>query len=75
MSAGQRFLKQTGIICYSISFLCYRDAYQVNIFAADVVSFRSQILKENRITWVASPGRIEEVKIYPVIYVLDGNSF
>ena len=44
------------------------------IITADVVTINSKILKEERTVWVYNPGNKNENKIYPVIYVLDGES-
>ncbi|MEO8116689.1 MAG: alpha/beta hydrolase-fold protein, partial [Bacteroidota bacterium] len=44
------------------------------IMTADVVTIHSKILKEVRTAWVYNPGNKNESKIYPVIYVLDGES-
>lgn len=44
------------------------------IITADVVSFKSKMLKEERTAWVYNPGNKKESTIYPVIYVLDGET-
>ena len=44
------------------------------IITADVVTIHSKILNEKRTAWVYNPGNKKESKIYPVIYVLDGES-
>ncbi|MEO6406114.1 MAG: alpha/beta hydrolase-fold protein [Ferruginibacter sp.] len=44
------------------------------IITADVVTINSKILKEIRTAWIYNPGNKNESKIYPVIYVLDGES-
>ena len=41
---------------------------------ADIVTINSKILKEKRTAWVYNPSNKNEGKIYPVIYVLDGEN-
>lgn len=44
------------------------------IITADVITIHSKILNEERTAWVYNPGNKKENKLYPVIYVLDGES-
>ncbi|WP_336514441.1 alpha/beta hydrolase-fold protein [Pollutibacter soli] len=42
------------------------------IIIADVVSVKSKILQEERTAWVYNPDKEKGTRIYPVIFVLDG---
>jgi len=56
-----------------ISFTLFAQAKK-EITGADVVVINSKILKEKRVAWVYNPVNKKESRIYPVIYVLDGES-
>ena len=44
------------------------------IITADVITINSKILNEKRTAWVYNLGNKKESRLYPVIYVLDGES-